>query len=390
MKSSQINKPEYALNYLSIKNFKGIIDASINNLPKGAQWIFLTGENGYGKTSVLQALATSLYGSLSFKVGSKRSKLYCELHGSSEEFKLDQDSDLSIDDLYYESDFPMACYGSSRLDTYSESSSKSEEKSSIKSLFDTQSLLENIEIHFTRWYAKKDAKEDDAKEFKEKYEAVKKLLIELLDLKEIKVDFKTDKVYYIEKDSQGKEYDQLQLRDLASGYRNLISMIGDMIIRLFETQPKINIPGQLKGIVIIDELDLHLHPKWQKRLPELLCKLFPKIQFIASTHSPIPLLGAPKNSVIIRVNRNAEEGITLERLKDEESKISKLLPNSILTSPAFGMLEIFPATNLKGDLNTEDDYIKLKINEYLKEKLGNEQNSVLESKLLEYIHKNRR
>ena len=48
---------------------------------------------------------------------------------------------------------------------------------------------------------------------------------------------------------------------------------------------------------MIDELDLHLHPQWQRTIVESLRTAFPKIQFIASTHSPIPLLGAPNNSI---------------------------------------------------------------------------------------------
>jgi predicted ATP-binding protein involved in virulence len=70
----------------------------------------------------------------------------------------------------------------------------------------------------------------------------------------------------------------------------------------------------LAGIVIIDELDLHWHPKMQREIPQLLSKIFPKVQFIASTHSLVPLLGAPENSVLLKVNRTKEEGITIEKV----------------------------------------------------------------------------
>ena len=49
-----------ALKSFHIKNYRGIIDTQINNIPDNTQWIFLTGENGFGKTSVLQALALGL------------------------------------------------------------------------------------------------------------------------------------------------------------------------------------------------------------------------------------------------------------------------------------------------------------------------------------------
>jgi len=85
---------------------------------------------------------------------------------------------------------------------------------------------------------------------------------------------------------------------------------------------------------LIDELDLHLHPKWQRKLPKLLSNVFPNIQFIASTHSVIPFLGAPENSVFLKVNRSQAQGITIERI---DIDISNLLPNSLLTSPLFDL-----------------------------------------------------
>ena len=52
--------PSIELKSFHIKNYKGIIDTKVENIPSGTQWIFLTGENGFGKTSVLQALASAL------------------------------------------------------------------------------------------------------------------------------------------------------------------------------------------------------------------------------------------------------------------------------------------------------------------------------------------
>jgi ABC-type molybdenum transport system ATPase subunit/photorepair protein PhrA len=55
------NMPSIELKSFHIKNYKGIIDTKVENIPSGTQWIFLTGENGFGKTSVLQALANSVH-----------------------------------------------------------------------------------------------------------------------------------------------------------------------------------------------------------------------------------------------------------------------------------------------------------------------------------------
>lgn len=61
-----------------------------------------------------------------------------------------------------------------------------------------------------------------------------------------------------------------------SGYRSIIAMVGDFIIRLSENNRFIDSFNELEGIVIIDEFDNHLHPKWQKMLVQKLTDIFPK------------------------------------------------------------------------------------------------------------------
>ena len=68
--------------------------------------------------------------------------------------------------------------------------------------------------------------------------------------------------------------------------------------------------------------------------------LFPNITFIATTHSPMPLLGLPQGSAIYNVQRTAEQGITVQRI-DDKLNINELQPNSILTSPIFDVDDIF-------------------------------------------------
>ncbi len=64
--------------------------------------------------------------------------------------------------------------------------------------------------------------------------------------------------------------------------------------------------GKTQGIVLIDELDLHLHPEWQKRIVSVLRTTFPSIQFIATTHSPFLI---QESEYIIRLKDNAIEKI---------------------------------------------------------------------------------
>lgn len=77
-------------------------------------------------------------------------------------------------------------------------------------------------------------------------------------------------------------------RDLSDGQAAMLSLIGDLARKATLLNPQLdeNVLDQTQGIVGIDELDLHLHPKWQRRVIRDLKRTFPKIQFIATTHSP--------------------------------------------------------------------------------------------------------
>lgn len=138
------------------------------------------------------------------------------------------------------------------------------------------------------------------------------------------------------------------------------------MIRLFNQQPEVQNTEDLGGLVIIDELDLHLHPKWLRQLPTLLSEVLPNVQFIVSTHSEIPFLGAPKNSVFLKVNRNKDEGIQIERL---EVEVKNLLPNSLLTSSIFDLQDIFNKYKDINEVRTEDFYKDIIESGKLKEKL---------------------
>lgn len=73
----------------------------------------------------------------------------------------------------------------------------------------------------------------------------------------------------------------LSFKDLPAGYRRLYSIVLDLSYRAYILNQK-----EPNGIVIIDEIDLHLHPSLQQEVIRCLCNTFPKLQFIISTHSP--------------------------------------------------------------------------------------------------------
>lgn len=80
----------------------------------------------------------------------------------------------------------------------------------------------------------------------------------------------------------------IPFRLLSDGYRNMIGMVADIAYRMAMLNPQLEsqVIQQTEGMILIDEIDLHLHPIWQRKVVEQLLKTFPKVQFIATTHSP--------------------------------------------------------------------------------------------------------
>lgn len=78
----------------------------------------------------------------------------------------------------------------------------------------------------------------------------------------------------------------LQIEQLSGGYKAVLSVVADIAKRLSIANPDSDNPLEEEAVILIDELDLHLHPKWQKNIVDDLKRTFPNCQFIISTHSP--------------------------------------------------------------------------------------------------------
>jgi predicted ATP-binding protein involved in virulence len=86
---------------------------------------------------------------------------------------------------------------------------------------------------------------------------------------------------------------------LSDGQKAILTIVGDIARRAALLNPHLDNPAaETPGVVVIDEIDLHLHPRWQRRIMEDLRRVFPKIQFIATTHSPI-IISAAKDAKVI-------------------------------------------------------------------------------------------
>ncbi|WP_340617885.1 retron Ec78 anti-phage system effector ATPase PtuA [Xenorhabdus entomophaga] len=90
---------------------------------------------------------------------------------------------------------------------------------------------------------------------------------------------------------------KVKLTQLSDGQRVFIALVADLVRRLVLLNPKRENPLEGNGIVLIDEIELHLHPQWQQRVIPALQETFPNIQFIISTHSPQVLSTVNKKNI---------------------------------------------------------------------------------------------
>ena len=93
----------------------------------------------------------------------------------------------------------------------------------------------------------------------------------------------------------------LPLRYFSDGIKAMLSMTADIAYRIALLNP--NLGGEAMretpGIVLIDEIDMHLHPSWQRKILASLKKVFPRIQFIVTTHAPAVLANVPRENIIV-------------------------------------------------------------------------------------------
>ncbi len=364
-KNQKLEKKEavrfpFALSSLEVNDFQGITSQTIGIgndalIPLNTQWIILTGENGFGKTSFLRAIAIGLAGDETDELkkdyykGKPTPTFEVTGYKNGDYYSKSKEDNEVIEDFN-----KIVAYGVSRFLT-NKGSSKTISKRTA-SLFSDDELLLSVE---------------DKLKFNEKrFNEIRRKLIEIIpnlaDIKRIIKPNGDPEIIFIEKDSENQKFEEgVSLEQLGAGYRSIFMMMGDMIIRLSnDLEKSVN---DISGVVLIDELDAHLHPKYQYELPKLLSNAFPKVQFIVSTHSPIPLLGLPKKnekgekikSVVFKVNRTANEGITIDRL-DDDIDIQKLSANALLTSDIFGFKDIFGREATPDTIESFDSYTKIK------------------------------
>lgn len=142
---------------------------------------------------------------------------------------------------------------------------------------------------FYEWFRERQEYENSKRVEKESFKDAQLSAVREAVLKIMDNDFSDIKIKIDNEDAQMvavKHHTELSIAQLSEGEKCVLAMTGDLARKLAIANPSRENPLEGEGVVLIDEVDLHLHPSWQGRMMPLLFRTFPNIQFIVTTHSP--------------------------------------------------------------------------------------------------------
>ncbi|WP_241737931.1 AAA family ATPase [Hymenobacter polaris] len=125
-------------------------------------------------------------------------------------------------------------------------------------------------------------------------------------------------------------YGWVRLRDMSLGYQTLVVWLTDFASKLFIRYPDSKNPLEEPAIVLIDEIDLHLHPSWQRKLIGFLSGIFKNTQFIATAHSPLVVQAATDAEAnVVLLKREGDQTIVYQNPEDVRGwRVDQILTSS--------------------------------------------------------------
>jgi uncharacterized protein (TIGR02646 family) len=322
------------IEWVRIEDFKAIRRLHLKFPPPRSDkepWLTLLGENGTGKSSVLQAIALALmgqrhanelgldastfvrrdaprrWGRVQVKLATIPDPIEVQYRRSSREFKCKSAEPKVL----------LLGYGATRLLRAREPDPVTAPPHvRIRNLFDPTAPLSDVES----WLL--DRKALNRRQFDAVTNALKDLLLLGPD-DSFKRD--PDRIEVIQRGEC-----PVPLRQLSDGFQSVVALAADVMKSLLERFPAMD---EAEGIVLVDEIETHLHPAWKIQIVERLRRAFPRVAFIVTTHDPLCLKGLDDGEIVL-LRRDEAQQITA--IVDVPS-VNHLRADQILTSPLFGL-----------------------------------------------------
>ncbi len=321
---------------------------------KTGQWVLLLGDNGAGKSTLLRGIALAVMGSrraealIQFHDGQSLVRhestraavtVKTQTHGTGYFQTSLEPSRASTRDPGLA--IPVFAYGCGRGSALGgpERSVEFTPLEAVRTLFSTDARL----VHAETWLRRLElrALKSSGGEGESFRDAVHATLVKLLPgVERLEVD--ADNVVL-----RGEAIGRSSLEALSDGYGSTFGWVLDLIARWSEHGRKAERPldgdftKELTGLVLIDELDLHLHPSWQLRVVSDLRRTFPLLSFVATTHNPMTLRGAEDGEIHV-LRKSAEGDVEAQRVDLRPG----LRADEILTGTWFGLSSTLDADTI--------------------------------------------
>lgn len=361
-----MSEPVYFLR-LDIENVRCFGPKTTLDLSDGKgdweRWTVILGDNGTGKSTILQILAANqiekgkqfdsgspIYSPIGFwpfvdyeiiyDLGSNKegsASTYVTGYSKSEDDYISlhfEDNIFAATSAYTdESLLGLKCFGYGANRSMSPTSLSESKNNNSETLFKDDAKLINAE----EWLLQLDyiaSKDSSVKDFAFiKRNQVTQILIDLLpDIENIRFTEPTKSNLKSTVEFQ-TPYGWIGIHQLSLGYKTMVSWMVDLAYRMFARYPDSINPLAEPAIVLVDEIDLHLHPKWQRKIFDYLSEKFPQTQFIVTAHSPLVVQSAPKDANIVLLRKEGDHVV----IDNDIKSVQNWRLDQILTSDLFGI-----------------------------------------------------
>jgi uncharacterized protein (TIGR02646 family) len=319
----------FRTNFLSkvrIKGVRAISDLTLDlSRPESAEapWVVLLGENGTGKSSILQSIAVALGGpnrvytspNRMIRQGRVSASISLTMSGG-EQMRVDLRKGrrgFEFTGLGVRS--AVLAYGATRLLPPSGHGGSRTRVFKVRNLFDPTAPLIGVQ----RWLTSLPT---------ELFDYVVRALKDVLGLARTARMRRLRRIGVVRVDLFGSE---VELSELSDGYQTVLALTCDIIAGLLKANK--GVIEAAEGIVLIDELDAHLHPQWRMRIVQSLRRAFPRVQFIVTTHDPLCLRGLRDGEVVVLRRTQRGRVFAVPDLPPVEG----LRIDQLLTSEYFGL-----------------------------------------------------
>ena len=315
------------LTEITIRQIRHLQNIKIELSQDEKKHLLLTGINGSGKTSVIKAIGDSVFHVMGF-MGQTWNEM--SLNSSSSKIEIKSNLGYSIDGeeaykLYQEGKIIFVSFSADRK--YVMNKSKAVEAIDIHKV---KTFSEKMNVSFgqllvylyvEKLFAREKGDNETVEDVERWFEWLKAALRELFDNEQLELKFVQEDMCFKIKLPDREEFG---LDEMASGYGALFDFFSEIVIRM---EQQAHLKYDLPGIVLIDEIELHLHIAWQKKILPFLVNVFPNIQFIVATHSPF-VVSSIKSAVVYDLEKNI-------RVEDLTAYSYECLVNSLFNTTSF-------------------------------------------------------